>query len=189
MAQTGSYHLLTCMKLVSFAIFAMLTVILEQTTPGQVPGMLPPDFSYTPPPFQHAGLTNPTSPMPVPPEKEFGGGKGMPSLSPAIQPPGQQQQQQSEADWVQYETTQFSWDYGNEHIVGDKYKFQVVHRATNSMLKVYLEPGYPLHAKPGTHTTIFITIAITAKITNNKKAQWYPCPHQSTYAARYPSRA
>ena len=152
MAQTGWYYLgVVC-------LLCDINNVLEQTVPGQVPGMLPPDFSYTPPPFQNAGLTNPTTPMP--PEKEFGGGKGMPSLSPAIQPPGHQQQQQSESDWVKYETTQFSWDYSNEHIIGDKYKFQVVHRATNAMLKVYLEPGYPLHAKPGTYITTlpFITV-------------------------------
>lgn len=112
--------------------------------------MLPPDLNYTPPPFQNPGLMQPTTPMDF--EKEFAGGKGMPSLSPAIQPPVQQQQQSESTDWVKYETTQFAWDYSNEHIIGDKYKFQVVHRSTNAMLKVYLEPGYPLHAKPGIST-------------------------------------
>lgn len=111
--------------------------------------MLPPNFSYTPPPFQNVGLAQPTAPLPL--EKEVGGSKGMPTISPAIQPPVTQEnsQESPENEWVKYETTQFTWDYSNDHIVGDKYKFQVVHRATNAMLRVQLEPGYPLHAKPG----------------------------------------
>lgn len=122
--------------------------------------MLPPDFSYTPPPFQNAGLMQPATPMGM--EKEFDGGKGMPSLAPAIQPAVVQQSEST--DWVKYETTQFSWDYSNEHIVGDKYKFQVVHRATNAMLKIYLEPGYPLHAKPGAMVSMSPSVDLRGQI-------------------------
>lgn len=87
----------------------------------------------------------------------------MPTISPAIQPPVSQEdsQQSPENEWVKYETTQFSWDYGNDHIVGDKYKFQVVHRSTNALLRVQLEPGYPLHAKPGTPSAVGTDTYIT----------------------------